>query len=272
MKFGLDVPVAGEYADPQLLGDLAADAEAAGWDGVFLQDTLSLDVPACDPWTALAVVAARTSSISLGVFMTAVTRRRPWLLARQATTIDHLSSGRLIMGAALGYAEQDFAPFGETWDPRARAVMVDEALTVMTGLWSGEPYSFHGEHYHLDRALLRPGPLQHPRIPIWLAAGWPHRSPLQRAACWDGVYLMTVHQRTNEYLSPDDVAAAVRCLSECRDPQRPAPNIGFNPPADASTTQVSAYAEAGATWWIELDNTDTGPAGYRDRIRRGPPS
>lgn len=67
MKFGLDLPTSGAYADAKALAALAVDAEAAGWDGVFLQDTFSGDAPVCDPWIAMALVAASTSRIRLGV-------------------------------------------------------------------------------------------------------------------------------------------------------------------------------------------------------------
>jgi alkanesulfonate monooxygenase SsuD/methylene tetrahydromethanopterin reductase-like flavin-dependent oxidoreductase (luciferase family) len=160
VRFGLDLPTSGAYADPRLLAALANDAEAAGWDGVFLQDTFSGHAPVCDPWIALALLAASTSRIPLCVLMTAFPRRRPWQVARQATTIDHLSGARLIVGAALGYAEQDFTPFGDPWDLGTRARTLDEALAVVTGLWWGRPYTFEGTHYRLRDALLRPRPMQ----------------------------------------------------------------------------------------------------------------
>jgi alkanesulfonate monooxygenase SsuD/methylene tetrahydromethanopterin reductase-like flavin-dependent oxidoreductase (luciferase family) len=271
VKFGLDLPTSGAYADAKALAGLAVDAEAAGWDGVFLQDTFSGDAPVCDPWIAMALVAASTSRIRLGVLMTAFPRRRPWQIARHATTLDHLSGGRLIVGAALGYAEQDFTPFGEPWDLMNRARMLDEGLDVVTGVWSGQPYTFEGSHYTLRDALLGPPPLQQPRIPIWVAAGWPNRGPLHRGAKWDGVYLMTVHQRSGEYLRPDDVRDATRALSSLREPGRPAAEVAFNPPPGAGEAAVRGYAAAGATWWIELDHADAGPSRHRERIRRGPP-
>lgn len=66
MRFGLDVPVSGAYADLRLLSDLAAEAESAGWDGVFLQDVLHSADPVADPWVALAAVALRTRRVQLG--------------------------------------------------------------------------------------------------------------------------------------------------------------------------------------------------------------
>jgi len=275
VRFGLDVPVNGQYADPRLLAELAADAEAAGWDGFFLQDVLQSLDPVADPWICIAAAALRTHQVRLGVFLTPLTRRRPWQVARQAATIDQLSAGRLLFGAALGYSELDFTPFGETWDARIRAEQLDEALEIVAGLWSGSSYSFAGRHYRLQDVVLRPRPRQLPRIPIWLAAGWPRRRPVARAARWDGVYLMTVHQETQQLLTPADVAEVVAVLAAAAPDRQGLLDVAFNaeisgdPAADAAS--VRAFAAAGATWWIELAPGDGSPEEYRHRIRRGPP-
>lgn len=274
MRFGLDVPIGGQYADPRLLGDLAAEAEQAGWDGFFLQDGLAAPHPMIDPWIGLTVVALRTERMRIGIFLTPLPRRRPWEVARQSTTIDHLSGGRLIFGGALGHDEIDFTPFGDEWDARVRAEQLEEALEVIAGLWRGEPYSLSGRHYQLHQAHMRPTPAQTPRIPVWLAAGWPRRRPLRRAARWDGVYLMTNNQATGEFLSVDDLAAAARFARAERHAVDIDARFDIAANAVAATNvdaQVAAYAEAGATWWVELDVYGSADA-YRERIRKGPPA
>jgi alkanesulfonate monooxygenase SsuD/methylene tetrahydromethanopterin reductase-like flavin-dependent oxidoreductase (luciferase family) len=79
-------------------------AEDAGWDGVLLEDYIVYqsrqDVPAFDPWIALAAMALRTTRLRLGTMVTPVARRRPWKLAREAVTLDHLSGGRVISASA----------------------------------------------------------------------------------------------------------------------------------------------------------------------------
>jgi alkanesulfonate monooxygenase SsuD/methylene tetrahydromethanopterin reductase-like flavin-dependent oxidoreductase (luciferase family) len=100
MKFGLDVPVDGPYADPHLLVEMAVEAEAAGWDGFFLQDAFASEV--ADPWITLAAVAAATARLRIGILVTPLPRRRPWQVARQAATIDHLSGGRVTFAAGIG--------------------------------------------------------------------------------------------------------------------------------------------------------------------------
>ncbi|GHO83134.1 LLM class flavin-dependent oxidoreductase [Dictyobacter formicarum] len=282
MKYGLDIPTAGAFADPRKLADLAAEAEEAGWHGFFLWDTIFMpghpELPVVDPWIALATIAMRTQRVKLGAFLTPLPRRRPWQVARESVGLDYLSNGRLIFGAALGYHDLDFIPFGETFDPRIRAEKLDEGLTVLNGLWGGEVFSFQGKHYQIHDVSLLPKPLQSPRIPIWLAGGWPRRKPLQRAASWDGIYLMTTNQVTGQMLTPTEVRDAVAYINTYRTGPEPfdvALNVTPSTDRHQSIELVQQYREAGATWWIELETTgqvtEQSFEAYRERIRRGPP-
>lgn len=255
MLYGLDIPTAGAYASPQTLADLAADAEAAGWDGFFLWDILfaedQVPVPVVDPWIALAAIATRTRRIRIGAMLTPLPRRRPWQVARQTAVLDHLSNGRLTFGAGPGYQALDFTPFGEDYDPLVRAEKLDEGLAVLQGLWTGEPFSFEGKHHHIKEATLLPKPLQSPRIPIWLAGGWPRRKPFRRAAQWDGVYLMTVNQMTNELLTPAEIREIVVYLHAHRASAAPF-DVAVNGETPADPREgaeiVQPYQEAGAIW------------------------
>src|SRR5258708_25242013 len=122
MQYALDIPISGVYADPSVLADLAADAEAAGWDGFFLWDVLLGSAQRAerlvDLWVALAAIATRTRRLRIGAFMTALPRRRPWKVARETVSLDHLSHGRLIFGAGIGFDPREFAAFGEDADAR----------------------------------------------------------------------------------------------------------------------------------------------------------
>lgn len=160
MHFGLDIPVNGSYADVRTLLDLAIEAEEVGWDGFFLQDVLYSKEPTVDPWVALTAIAIQTKRMRIGVFLTPIPRRRPWQLARMAVTLDHLSNGRLIFGAALGFQALDFTPFGEDYDLKSAAEKLDEGLEILKGLWSGEPFSFEGKHYQLHEVTFLPKPVQ----------------------------------------------------------------------------------------------------------------
>jgi alkanesulfonate monooxygenase SsuD/methylene tetrahydromethanopterin reductase-like flavin-dependent oxidoreductase (luciferase family) len=277
MKFGLDVPTTGEYADPRMLAQLAGEAEAAGWDGFFLWDVLlggaDMTTAVLDPWIALTAIALQTTRIRIGTLATPVARERPWLVARRIANLDQASNGRVIFVAGLGFREADFTAFGEEGDAKIRAQKQDEGLTILSGLLTEERFSFAGDHYTVDQVTLRPQPVQSPRPPIWLAAGWPRKAPIRRAARWDGVCLKSYHQDRRGPLTPTDVSEAIAYIREQRASDAPF-NIAMSgeSPAEieAACEQVQPFAEAGATWWIEeglgwtLDE-------FRARIQAGPP-
>ena len=105
MRYGLSVP---NMAEPGWLVDIARTAEANGWDGVFFWDHIVVDrdapPPICEPWTVLGAVAVVTSHVRIGTMVTPVARRRPWVLARQVTTVDHLSgAGRRSASASASH-------------------------------------------------------------------------------------------------------------------------------------------------------------------------
>ena len=191
MKYGLCLPNGGICADPRLLSEFAALAESSGWDGLFLEDYIiwqgQTGYPTVDPWIGLAVMATSTRQIRLGTLVTPLVRRRPWKVAREAVSLDQLSGGRLILGVGIGDARVDtsLSSFGEESDARKRGRMLDEALAILVGLWSGNPFSFQGEFYQVGEVTCLPQPVQ-PRIPIWIGGGYPLEGPTRRAARFDG--------------------------------------------------------------------------------------
>lgn len=274
MKFGLDIATAGEWGDVRLLTELAVEAEAAGWDGFFVWDVFLTDddIAVADPWVALAAIAARTSRISIGAMITPLVRRLPWEVARQTAALDQLSGGRLIFGAGLGSGDREFERLGLPVDLRVRADRLEESLDVIDRLWAGKSVTASGTNFDLDGVRLAPRPVQQPRVPIWLAAGWPRLRPLRRAARWDGVYLMTNNQATNERLTASEVAEAVAFVRA----ERPggghfdvAANVSTLDESDGGVAITAAMADAGATWTVEL--TPGTLAEHRVLIRRGPP-
>jgi alkanesulfonate monooxygenase SsuD/methylene tetrahydromethanopterin reductase-like flavin-dependent oxidoreductase (luciferase family) len=288
MKYGLHIPNFGPYGDARILAELAHEAEDSGWDGFFLWDqvakttlTPTID-PMVDPWVALAAIALRTNNIRLGTLITPLPRRRPWKVAREALSLDHLSGGRLVFGAGLGGGYYDFAALGETPDLKVLAGMLDEGLQVLTGLWSGEPFHFEGTYYHIQEAQFLPRPLQVPRIPIWLAATWPFRTPFRRALHWDGVFPQGHDLKLTAMLSPQQVEAIVRFLAA-----QPGYTTSFEIihggistglDAGCDAELVASYARAGVTWWVEKivperwgSWTHWPLETMRQRIHQGPP-
>jgi alkanesulfonate monooxygenase SsuD/methylene tetrahydromethanopterin reductase-like flavin-dependent oxidoreductase (luciferase family) len=281
MHYGLELPAAGVAGDARTLGDLAQLAEDAGWDGVFLEDYIvwqgQLGTPTYDPWVALAAMALRTERIRLGTMVTPLARRRPWKLACETVTLDHLSHGRLILGVGLGdTTDVSLTAFGEEIDVRQRSEMLDEALEVLIGLWSGQPFSYHGAHYHVQEVILTPTPVQQPRIPIWVGGSWPRRGVIRRAARWDGFVGGKVHAEDEDWhLTPAEVASLRADIARQRSNTRPwdlALGGGpRSPDLEHERALIQSMAEAGATWWMEYIYPELGGLeGMRNRIKGGP--
>lgn len=277
MKYGLTFPNYGEYGNPQLLADLAHEAEESGWDGFFVWDHLLCShspEPTSDPWILLTAIALRTSRIRIGVLVTPLSRRRPWKVARETVTLDHLSGGRLIFGAGLGaHAEEEFTAFGDEDDLKIRAGMLDEGLQILNGFWSGKPFSFLGKHYKIKETLFLPSTLQQPRIPVWIAGVHPNIAPMRRAARWDGFFATT---RQSDGFSPADVRKIAATIQPMRTSTHPFDIIISGHTRleswSADINKVQALEKAGATWWLDSFDLNRGNASdARKRIHHGPP-
>ncbi|MFW2381138.1 MAG: LLM class flavin-dependent oxidoreductase, partial [Acidimicrobiales bacterium] len=197
MRHALTIPPYGDLADPSALVELSVVSEQAGWDAVFLWDHVLRrpDDPqeTADPWVAMAAMATATKRIRLGPMVTPITRRRPIKLARECTTLDHLSGGRLTLGLGLGVdTTRELSAFGEVVDARERGARLDEGAELLCQMWSGEEVDFHGVHFIADRVTVLPRPVQQPRIPMWFAARGSARKPVLRAARYDGLYPIEV--------------------------------------------------------------------------------
>jgi alkanesulfonate monooxygenase SsuD/methylene tetrahydromethanopterin reductase-like flavin-dependent oxidoreductase (luciferase family) len=276
MRYGLALPNGG--VDARTLVGFGVLAEEVGWDGVFLEDYIVYqnrqDVQTHDPWAILAGLALRTAHVRLGTEVTPLPRRRPWKLARETATVDHLSGGRLILGVGLGdAAEPGFRQFEET-DARRRAELLDEGLAVLAGLWSGKPFSYRGRHYQVDETTFLPPPVQRPRIPIWVGGGYPLKGPMERAARWDGACLYKHPPTANDHrMTADDVRGLKRFVESRRTAGDPYDIVvgGHQRSADwdAERAHIRSVREAGATWWIEWVPPDK-PDVMRAAIQRGP--
>ncbi len=236
MKRGIFIAPFDELSEPGVVADLAARAEQRGWDGFFLWDHVAYRAPVtalADPWITMAAIAMRTERIVTGPLVTPLPRRRIHQLARETVTLDRLSGGRLVLGVGVGSertGEFDPARFGEEGDMKARAKLLDDGLEQLLAYWGGE---------------FEPRPLD--RIPIWVAARWPNRKPLRRAARHDGVFPIDLP-------GPEELKEVLAQLD------RPGDVVVTNP----AGTDPAPWAEAGATWCL----TGFGPQPTRREVER----
>jgi len=211
MHYGFIIP----KGDPYAVANLAREAEEAGWDGVFYFDGIYVGegMEIYDPWVVMAAMAMRTERVRLGAILTPPARRRPWKLARETATLDHLSDGRLVLSVGLGALDEGgFGKVGEPTDRKTRAELLDESLRILTGLWSGEPFSYVGEHYQLEEMTFLPSPVQRPRIPIWVVGAWPSKKSMNRAMRYDGLLAYT----TRGEVAHEDIRAMRAYVEEHR--------------------------------------------------------
>jgi alkanesulfonate monooxygenase SsuD/methylene tetrahydromethanopterin reductase-like flavin-dependent oxidoreductase (luciferase family) len=271
IRYGAVLP--GGTAPEQL--EQAELAERAGWDGVFSWEAAY----GVDPWTLLAAVAARTSRVKLGTILTPLPWRRPWKVASQLATLDQLSGGRAILAVGVGALGTELPDTGEETDLKTRAAMLDEGIDLIQQVWGGgdrydgEHYRFHSGRFDLAAAVR---PVQQP-IPIWVAARWPRPKSLRRALRCQGV--LPEFMPEGREPEPDDVRALRAWLAEHGAPD------GLDVVADGETaaddpagaaSQVKAWSQAGATWWLEtrwgMPDTQTERVQQMtERLAAGPP-
>lgn len=277
MHYGFIIPRGDSIHD---IVAMAQDAEAAGWDGVFYWDGIYIEGagPIYDPWVAMAAIACHTSRVRIGAVLTPPSRRRPWKLARETASLDNLSRGRLILPVGLGALDDGgFAKVGEPTDRKTRAELLDESLDILTGLWSGEPFSYAGKHYHLEEMTFLPSPVQRPRIPIWVVGAWPREKSLRRVLRYDGLLPSKLNpDGSGAEMTPDDMRAMRAYVDERRGSATPFDIVqeGETPGDDPARAAeiVRPWAEAGATWWNESRwDFKTPLEEIRERIRQGPP-
>lgn len=288
MRYSINIPNFGDFADPHAVAQVAVAAEQAGWDALFVWDHVvhlkreHRGRPFGDPWILLTAAALATSRLRLGTLLTPVARRRPEQLARQVATLDSLSGGRMIFTAGLGGPiEDEFGSFGGTTDPRVLAERLDEGLDLLCRYWSGEPVNHHGRHYQVHDVTLLPATVQRPRPPIWIGGFWPHRAPMRRAARWDGVAPLFMAARHGVVPPVEQVRELVAFVLRQREDRQDRPFeivLGGKTPEDPAQARdvIAPLADAGATWWDErqlqtsADHYHLAPV--LRRVQSGPPA
>jgi alkanesulfonate monooxygenase SsuD/methylene tetrahydromethanopterin reductase-like flavin-dependent oxidoreductase (luciferase family) len=262
VKYGVYLPNFGSYADVAAAAELAGLAERSGWDGVFVCDHVARPegvLPMADPWIMLTAIALATSSVQIGALVTPLARRRPWNVAREVVTLDHLSSGRMVFGVGLGIAVgPEFQSFGEESDPRVRGDLLDEGLAIVRAAWTGEPVTYAGTHHQLDGVAFLPTPAQE-SVPVWVATERVQGRPVRRAAACDGVFPVG--------LSPSVGPALMAEIALHRAGEMDGYEL-----VTLGTDNAGEWEQAGATWWLRLLNWFRPLERGRAVIEAGPPA
>jgi alkanesulfonate monooxygenase SsuD/methylene tetrahydromethanopterin reductase-like flavin-dependent oxidoreductase (luciferase family) len=270
MRSGLFLPIFDELADPAIVARLSAEAEEAGWDGVFVWDHVRWGEPGvavADPWITLAAIAAATERIRIGPMVTPLARRRPVKVARETATLDLLSGGRLTLGVGLGSDAfgREYSLTGEELDDRRRAQMLDESLEILAAAWSGEQVQHRGDSYIVDGMRFLPRPVQRPGVPVWVAGYYGKPRPLRRAARYQGFFPVNLDHADQLAEMIGDLAALRRDAG--RDPAEPYDVVAALDPG----IDPAPYIAAGATWWVvDFPGESVSVAQVRGVLRDGP--
>ena len=187
MKIGFGLPQMGPAASPDAVVKAAQRAEELGYDSVWVIERLLYPLkpqtpyPATpdgslpdvykrvlDPLATLAFLAAKTSRVGLGTSVLDMPYYNPVMLARQLTTLDVLSQGRLRLGLGLGWSKDEYDAVGATF--KGRGARADEFIQVLKAIWTTDPVEFQGKFYNIPKSIIQPKPVQKPHPPIYLAS------------------------------------------------------------------------------------------------------
>ncbi|MEP6981122.1 MAG: LLM class flavin-dependent oxidoreductase [Nakamurella sp.] len=277
MRYGI-ILTCGDAAD---VAGLARDAEDAGWDAIFGWEP----VFGVDAWVALTAAAMTTSRIGLGTMLTPLPRWKPWDLASVTGTLDRLSGGRVILGVGMGAVTQSWTAFEPDQGRAVRAELMDEGLDILFGLWAGQPFRYDGRHHTVrpPEAMVPPPIVSRPRIPTWCVGLAGARRSMLRAARCDG--LLPNFRQDDGSAGPGDLRRWADVVAELTALRA---ELGRTEPFDVvaegtadlsdrarAVSEAQAYADIGATWWLDADwtapPTDDPVAALRQRVLAGPP-
>lgn len=181
------------FLDPQegmtwtTIATVAKAAESLGFEGLYRSDHLAstqerYERAATEAWSTLAGLAVITDRIRLGTLITPLTFREPWLLAKIVATIDEMSGGRVDVSIGTGWNTGEHYALGIPFPSMGeRFSRLEEYVPVLQGLWSGEPFTFHGTYYEANNIAPRPLPSQRPRPYLIIGGHGPRRTPLLAA-------------------------------------------------------------------------------------------
>jgi probable F420-dependent oxidoreductase len=283
MRFTVGLPVdhvdhVDEFVTGPAIGEMAAAAEAAGFDAVYVTDHPAADDQwlaggghhALEPFVGLAFAAASTTTVRLQTHIYVAAYRNPFLSAKSVSTLDALSGGRVILGVAAGYLRPEFGALGVDFDERNE--LLDECIEVMKQVWTEDSVAVEGKHFKARAVTMRPRPVSKPYPAIWvggnsnlamrraveLSDGWvPFPNPPAAARATKTPAITTIEEFATRIHSARDHAAAV----------------GRTEPFDVCFAPFhleddpAEYEAAGATWLAVQFDGETTRAGWIDRMQ-----
>lgn len=235
MKLGVFLPVSGKAAGPEVLTEAAQQAEHLGYDSVWAAERIvqpwemttsypykadsqwfvKPDVPFLEPLTCLTYLAAVTKKVQLGISVAVLPYRHPLFFGRIFTSIDKLSNGRFILGAGIGWMEEEFKALGV--DFHKRGAMGNEFLDILNTLWKSDRPEYHGKHYDFAPVNISPRPVQQPRFPVWTGGESPaaQKRAAKYADSWFSYFVkITAEDMAKKFAEVQEIAKTVG-----RDPQ-----------------------------------------------------
>ena len=226
--FGTSMPTRGALASPDNLRSLAQRAEDLGFDHIWVSDHIILphkvdsfypyasdgvatfrpEDTYFEPLAALNFLAGCTQRVRLGTHVLILPYRNPVLTAKIISTLDVLSGGRVILGAGVGWMEEEFQALGLD-SYKQRGDVTDEYIELYKELWTKEHPSFQGQHYQISGSGFEPKPIQQPHPPIWIGG---HTWPALRRAAKYGDGWMPIGLRPPAILEPEELSAMIARL------------------------------------------------------------
>jgi len=254
VRLSIEFPSVAYREGPTAVANLARAIEEIGYDQLDMFDHVLMgyptdtrkapmyppQMPILEALVTLSYVAAVTKTIGLGTEVLVLPQRQPTLVAKQISTLDTLSGGRVRLGVGVGWQESEYEALGENF--RNRGKRMDEAIAILRSYWRDEKIDYHGEHYTIDAMAMEPKSPQGEHLPIWI--GGNVERALQRVGELGDGWLAT---------AIEDVAVAKRCQEKIvryaeaanRDPSA----IGMQMMLD-----VPPRDEAGKKFYTEVDN------------------
>ncbi len=294
MRLGFFLPQIGPWAGPDSVARVAKGAEEVGFDSVWVTERSLVplepqtpyplgDLPdvykwVLDPLCSLAFVVAQTSRVRVGTSILNLPWYSPVLLARQLTTLDVLSNGRLQVGFGQGWSKDEYEAAGVPWQRRGRRF--EEALQVLKTIWTTDPVEFAGDFYTVPRSYIGLKPVQRPHPPIYMAAytpatmtrtarfadGWhPVGVPLANIAEMFGTIKTMAREAGRD---ADALTLVVRGNVALSEQPLPDDRFDFNGSAEQLVADIATVREIGASELIIDPTFDPGVTSADDFLRR----